>query len=684
MLDASCNIPESEKYDFLASTDAKMMLFRRTEDSRPDPFRASAGRVAGMMLALAAMASCSPPPAEVVAADTPVQSSERASHSSGTVADNGRILYEARCASCHENPADRTPARAVIEKNPPKFILEAMKGVMAPMAAGLSEDEMRSIAIYLSTTDPLSPHAIWGPSSATMPLDGPLCEGPVPPVNLTSPGQWVGWSPTKDNARNQTKAGIQAGDVPRLKVKWAFKYPGSKNGQPVVVGDRLFTTSMTGAVYALNAKTGCVYWRHDADAATRSSVSLKSMPAGSKARTALYYTDWTQSAVAIDADTGELIWKTKVEDNTGVQMTGAPTLWKDTLLVPISTGNEAFAAYDAYVCCKFIGSLVALDANTGEILWKRYTTDEKNAVYRKNAKGQDMWGPAGGSIWSAPTIDPERGLIYVATSNSHTDKYHDGADAIIAIDFETGEVVWKNQILADDNYINGCPRAANCPEKVGPDFAFGASPILHTDEAGRQLLLAGQKSGILWALDPADNGKIVWKTQLSPGSELGGIEFGPAADKDRVYVAVSDVIAPDETAKPGLYAVNVKDGSIAWSAPSPRHACRWTNVFCHPAMSQAVSMMPGVVFAGAMDGRFRAYDAGTGEVVWEFDTGGTPITTVAGQETFGGVMDGAGPTIAGGMVYVHSGYGGRQGSQKWGDNVSADGNLLIAFSVDGQ
>lgn len=606
------------------------------------------------------------------------------------LAMRGQALYEERCATCHENPPERTPGRDVIAKNSPAFILDAMKGSMAPMAVGLSEEEMRAIALYLSEDkrlpddDPLSPHAIWGPSSATMPMDGPMCEGPVPPVDLASADQWNGWSPGKDNARYQTRPGLSPADVPKLKVRWAFKYPGSKNGQATVVGERLFVTSMTGALYALNARTGCVYWRHDAEAATRSSVSLKALPAGSKAKTALYYSDWTQSAVAIDADTGDLIWKTQIEENTGVQMTGAPTLWQDILLVPISTGNEAFATNDAYVCCKFIGSLVALNANTGEILWKRYTTDEENAPYRLNAKGQEMWGPAGGSIWSAPTIDPERGLVYVSTSNSHTDKFHDGANAVIAIDIGTGEVVWKNQVWPDDNYIIGCPRAANCPEEVGPDFALGASPILHTGKDGRQLLLAGQKSGILWALDPADNGKIVWKAHLSQGSELGGIQFGPAADEDKVYVAVSDVIAPPETAKPGLTALNIHDGSVVWETPSPRNECRWSNVFCSPAMSQAVTVIPGIVFAGAMDGRFRAYDTQTGKVVWEFDTGGTLITTVLGHEVYGGVMDAAGPTVAGGMVYVHSGYGGRQGGEGWGDNHSPDGNLLIAFSVDGE
>src|SRR5690606_6297672 len=196
--------------------------------------------------------------------------------------------------------------------------------------------------------------------------------------------------------------------------------------------------------------------------------------------------------------------------------------------VPISTGNEAFATNDNYECCKFIGSLVALNAHTGEVMWKTWTTDQKNEPYRLNRNGQQMWGPAGGSIWSAPTVDAETGIVYVATSNSHTDMPHQGSNSVIAIDLQSGRKLWTNQLLADDAYIIGCPRAANCPEELGPDFALGASPILHTFEDGRQLLLAGQKSGHLHALDPLNEGEIVWQQRLSPGSALGGVEFGPA------------------------------------------------------------------------------------------------------------------------------------------------------------
>jgi polyvinyl alcohol dehydrogenase (cytochrome) len=649
--------------------------------------RSNGLRVVLASAVLGAMGACAQPPAQdAPAQDAPAQ----VAAADGAGAGQGEALYKERCATCHDNATERTPPRDVIAKNPPSFILAAMTtGLMQPMALGLSEDEMKAIALYLSpvsgargTAGDPDANAIWGPSSAEMPLDAPKCEGPGPAVDPGAADQWIGWSPTLDNARYQPRSGIAAADVPKLKVKWAFHYPGSKNGQATIVGERLFVTSMSGAVYALNAKSGCVYWRHDAGAATRSSVHVAKMPAGSKAKTALFYSDWTKSAAAVDADTGELLWKTPIEEATGVQMTGSPTLYDNILLVPISTGNEAFATNDNYECCKFIGSLVALDAISGKVLWKRYTTDQKNLPYRLNAKGQQMWGPGGGSIWSAPTIDPQRGLVYVSTSNSHTDAFHEGANSVIAMEIRTGKVVWKNQVWPDDNYIIGCPRAANCPKELGPDFALGASPILHTQANGKQLLLAGQKSGILWALDPADGGKVVWKTQLSPGSALGGIEFGPAADEAKVYVGISDVILPADKSKAGLYALDVSDGRVVWSAPTPRLPCRWKNTYCNPAISQAVTAIPGVVFAASMDGRLRAYASADGKVIWDYDTT-VEHTSVLGRPVYGGVMDGAGPTVAGGMLYVHSGYAGRQTANP-NDLSGRDGNVLMAFSVDGK
>lgn len=609
-------------------------------------------------------------------------------------APDGEALYKARCAGCHDNAQERTPTREVLAKNPPPFIVGALNnGAMAPMAEGLSAAEKTAIAAFITgaklppPSGDIDPHAIWGPSAAHLPLDAPKCETPAPPIDLKAPA-WNGWSPTPRNARYQPDPGLKASDVPRLKLKWAFNYPGSKNGQATIVGDWLFTTSMSGAVYALDTRTGCVRWRHVAEAATRSSVTVIPMNDG---RHALFFSDWTKSAVALDAATGELLWKTKIDDSHGLQMTGAPTVYDGKLFVPISSGVEAFAEYDGWECCKFRGSLVALDVATGKVLWKTYTTDVEPKIFGVNRLGRPMWGPAGGAIWSAPTIDAARGLVYVGTSNSYTDAPHDGSDAVIAMDIETGKVRWRNQLLADDNYINGCwlgngrtQPAANCPERLGPDFSIGNSPILQDLPDGRQLLVVGQKSGHVYALDPANEGRVVWSQRIGPGSALGGVEFGLATDGKRVYVGISDVIAGPE-GKPGVYALRITDGKLLWSAPSPANpTCRWKNRWCHGAVSQAVSAMPGVVFVGAYDGIFRAYDAATGKVIWSFDTGSNPIDVLGGRQAYGGVMDGGGATIAGGMVFVHTGYAGRSGESAGRDLTGAEGNVLLAFSTDGK
>jgi polyvinyl alcohol dehydrogenase (cytochrome) len=320
---------------------------------------------------------------------------------------------------------------------------------------------------------------------------------------------------------------------------------------------------------------------------------------------------------------------------------------------------------------------------TGKVLWKTYTAAKEPAPFKVNSIGRQMFGPAGGSIWSAPTIDAKRGLVYVSTSNSYTEVPHEGSDAVMAMSLATGKVEWINQVTPDDNYIIGCPRSANCPEKVGPDFSLGNSPILHTLSDGKQLIVVGQKSGAVYAMDPDKRGQTVWMRRVSPGSALGGVEFGMAADAENVYVGISDVIVRNNAGKPGLYALRIRDGADVWSFAAPRGTCRWKNNYCHPAISQAVSAIPGVVFAASMDGNFRAFSASDGKVIWQFNTAAQPYTTVLGKQADGGVMDGAGPTIVGGMVYVHSGYAGRS-TERRGDLSGREGNVLVAFSVDGK
>jgi polyvinyl alcohol dehydrogenase (cytochrome) len=576
----------------------------------------------------------------------------------------GEKVYQQKCASCHDNPTGRTPSKAAIAANPPTYIVGALTdGVMQRMAVGLSPHDVASVAAYVSARK--------DGGLATDGLEAPLCTGKPAPFSLAGP-VWNGWGNAETQGRFQPAPGITAADVPRLKLKWAFAYAGSRNGQATVAGGRVFVTSSSGAVYALNAKTGCAYWRFDVPGGSRSSITIGKL--GS--RYAAYLTGWTErTAYALDAETGKPIWKTRVSDQQEVQMTGSPVLHAGVLYVPVSSAEEAIAVDDKYECCKFRGAVAAVDAATGRKLWETFMAPEPRP-FKKNPKGVQMYGPAGAAIWGAPTIDAKRGVLYVTTGDSYTDINVDMAEAVVALDLKTGAVRWVNQLTKGDNYIIGCygtnPRA-NCPAPAGPDYDFGVAPVLQTLKTGKQVILVGQKSSQVYALDPDAKGKVIWEHRVSQGGPLGGVEFGPASDGETYYVGIADIFVPKPA--PGLYAFRIADGELLWSTPSAKLECAWKNPYCTGAISQAISAMPGVVFAGAMNGRFRAYETRTGKVIWDYDTAAAPVPTVSGKDAKGGVIDGAGPTIAGGIVYVSSGYQARSGQP---------GIVLMAFSVDGK
>ena len=583
----------------------------------------------------------------------------------------GAALYQTHCASCHDAAVERAPARSALASHTANYIEGVLRtGVMAPMAKDLDGPQIAAIAAYLAKPATAAPVA-----GASIVPEAPPCAGKPPPMTLTK-ADWNGWGASPDQQRFQPDPGLPAADAPRLKLKWAMAFGGGRNGQATVVGGRLFLTTETGTVYSLDAATGCAYWRFKADGGTRSSIIIGALPGTSApTRYAAYFADTTHAAYAIDAETGALIWKTKVDDRPVAMMTGSLALYSGRLFIPISSGEEFFAQSETYECCKFRGAVAALDAVTGKPLWKTYTTTREALPFRRNAKGVQMYGPAGAAIWSAPTIDARRGLLYVGTGDSYTDISFDTADSIMALDLKTGAVRWSRQFATDDNFIMGCEngaKRANCPTKLGPDHDFGASPILHTLPGGRQLILAGQKSSQIYALDPDRQGATVWTQRISPGGPLGGVEFGMAADRETLYAPVADIFVAG--GHPGLYAFHISDGKPLWSAPSLPAPCAWRTVFCDAALSQAISVTPGLVFAGAMNGRFRAHDSATGQVVWDYDTG-VEVPTVSGKLAPGGVMDAAGPTIAGGMVFVVSGYQGRSGRP---------GSVLLAFSVDGR
>ncbi len=587
---------------------------------------------------------------------------------SAVTSPEGAELYKQRCAACHDNPQDRVPPLFLIRRRSAEDVVMTLtSGSMKRQAAGLNAEQIRALAIHLTGKQPGPP--------IDLNMGANRCAAPPKPINLKGP-QWNGWGFDLDNSRFQPNPGIKAEDVPRLKVKWAWAHPGPMaTGQPTIIGDRLYLTVEAGMVVCLNAQTGCTYWAIQPGAAARAAVSVGPLPAGSKARYAVYFGDEKSNVHAVDADTGRPIWKTKVEDHFLSRITGAPALYRNRLYVPVSSFEETAGRDAKYECCTFRGSLVALDAYTGKVIWKSFTIQEAPKPFKKNSAGTQMYGPAGGAIWSAPTLDLKRKAIYVGTGNSYTDVESGHTDAIIAFDMETGKIKWVNQVSANDNFLVGCrqPGVGNCPDQGGPDHDFGSSPVLRALANGKQILLGGQKSGVMWAFDPDNNGKVLWQVKVGAGGALGGVEWGFAADTENVYVPVADPFT-GATRKPGLTALKIATGEQIWSVPAPPAKCSWGTTRCNNSQSAAATVIPGVVFSGTADGHLRAYSTKDGAIIWDVDTA-QPINTVNAGEARGGTLDGGGPTIANGVLYTNSGYGRL---------IGYPGNLLLAFTVDGK
>ena len=574
-------------------------------------------------------------------------------------APDGEALYKQRCASCHEGkPLPRMPSRQELAARTPESIYQAMfAGAMVPQSAGLSTEEGRAIARYIAGKE-------FGQRATSVPG---RCTGSPGPLRMADT-DWNGWGYDPANTRFQPKPGLTAVDVPNLKLKWAFAFEGDtvRSAQPAIVANRVFVGGANGAIYSLDASTGCTWWKYDAGATVRNAISIGQ--AGGK--TIAWFGDVRSTVHAVDASTGQLLWKVKVEDHPASRITGSPAFYDGRLYVPVSSIEEASAMLPTYECCKFRGSIVALDGATGRQLWKSFSVVDPPRQVGKSAGGTQLWGPAGAAIWSAPTIDVKKKVLYAATGNSYTNASIKTSDAILAFDLETGSLLWSSQVLAKDNFTMGCGRGANCPEDRGPDHDFGTSPILRDLPGGKRILICGQKSGILWGLDPDERGKVLWQTRVGAGGPLGGIEWGPTADLENAYVAVSDLTSRGPTLPGGLHAVKLTTGEKIWSTPAPELHCTAGARGCNGAQSAAVSAIPGVVFSGSIDGHFRAFLSQTGRIIWDFDTA-RDFETVNGVSGKGGSLDSAGPVIANGMVFTNSGYGMWQG---------LPGNVLLAFS----
>ncbi len=451
-------------------------------------------------------------------------------------------------------------------------------------------------------------------------------------------------------------------------MKWAFGYPGASAtyGQPTSYAGRVFVGSEDGTVYALDSATGCVWWSFKASATVKTAISVGN-EGGS-----VFFGDTNGYVYALKAADGSVLWRVHPEAHPAARITGSPLRIGNRLYVPISSGEEGASADPSYPCCTFRGSVVALDARSGKQIWKTYTIAENPKPTRISAQGVRYWGPSGAAVWSSPTADLKNHALYIATGNNYSGPSTDSSDSVIALDIETGKKLWSRQFTPKDLWNSGCvaEKKENCPEQPGDDYDFGAPPILKSLPGGLDILLLAQKSGVVYALDPKRHGKLLWRHRIGQGGPLGGVEWGGAADSHYAYFPLSDFDFSNPLARGGgVFALDLRSGKQVWHAAAPKPECAG-QFGCSPAQMAPPTLIPGVLFAGSLDGHLRAYDTRNGDVLWDFDTA-QEFHTTNGVKARGGSLNGAGPAVVSGMVYVNTGY----------TNAMA-GNVLLAFAVD--
>jgi polyvinyl alcohol dehydrogenase (cytochrome) len=623
---------------------------------------------------LPALAHAAPPPADMEAERVKAEAFTASMEAKGQVNREtlpGARLYRERCVTCHEGQVPKAPHKTFVSLMPTDAIYHALAdGIMQPQSAGLSLAQKQQVAEYL-TGEPLD-------LARQIPMP-PQC---AVEAHATGP-RLMGWGfgPRNEHYIPPAVAGLGAADVPRLKLKWALAYPGGAfraRSRPTFDQGVLYVGSQDGTVYALDAKTGCRHWTFRASAEVRTPVLVDVV--GPTARRVALFGDLNGRAYAVDATNGTLLWKLKADDHPTATITGAPVLHDGVLYVPVSSLEEA-SADPSYQCCTFRGSVVAVAADSGKVLWKSYTILKPARQRGVTTAGIKRFAPAGSPIWNSPTLDVKRGLMYVGTGNAYSAPADISSDAVVAFDLQTGKRRWVHQVVANDAWNVGCMIGnANCPTPEGPDLDIGAGTMLLAGGGakGGDLVAVGMKDGTVVAIDPDHPQGTVWKRKLGRGSIQGGVQFGMAYDGRRLYVPISDMANSRDgkhysgDIQPGLNALVPGTGEILWRNITD-DACHGRDL-CDRGILASIAAIDDVIFGGHMDGRLRAYAAATGQVLWETDTT-TEIVGVNGVKGHGGSMGGGGPVVYDGMVYVNSGYG---------LYFHLPGNVLLAYSVDGR
>ena len=592
----------------------------------------------------------------------------------GTASRPPADLYKSFCSGCHEGAVPRAPHAVRFQMIGPSTIYAALNGgVMQAQGSALSLPEKRALAEFL------------GGAKLPAPGGAPAykrCANPSFDLKRTS--RLSGWGMTLEGTRaiDAGTAKLSSSDVKQLQLKWAFAFPGASRArsQPMVAGGNIFVGSQDGTVYSLDLASGCVNWTFQAETEVRNSVSVESWKADdATAKPRLFFGDLHANAYAVDARSGALLWKTRVDPHPNAQITGAPRLYRDRLYVPLSSNEWAAAADPVYECCTFRGGVAALTIADGKIVWHSYTIPETPQSAPASGNGTARHAPAGAPVWNTPTIDVKRNRLYVGSGESYTSPAAPQSDAVLAYDLTTGKQLWWYQSVQHDAWNMACfiGGGPNCPLENGPDLDIGAPPILHTLPNGKQVLLVGHKSADIFALDPDNPTHPLWKVKYGRGGYAGGVHWGMAASATTLFAPNADTIflgTEKGEAKPGLFALDPSNGKIKWFVPAPDVCPADQRPACDRGFSPPPTVIPQVVFQPSFDGWLRAYAEADGSLLWEFNTL-RDFQTVSGEIARGGSIESVGATVADGNVLLSSGYlfGGRM-----------PGNVLLVFSKNGR
>lgn len=577
----------------------------------------------------------------------------------------GKEIFDTICSACHKGQASRAPTRSILGIIPPSSIVRALStGSMKSVGQSLSPADHIAVAEYITGRK-------YSAAAESLPAQ---CSGRFAEFDYQRPPAMQGWGFDLSNTRNVDGAvsGITSANVAKLKLKWSFKHPSAikARSQPVVAAGAIFVGSDNGSVYALDEETGCLRWSFQAKAEVRTAIVLDSWKAGDRAaKPLIYFGDLMGNLYGIRASDGSLVWSIHADDHPYSTITGSPALFGGVLFVPVSSLEEEKTTDD---CCTFRGSIIALDAPTGKKIWQSFLVDEPKLV-GKYPNGARHFGPSGVAVWNTPAVDPKRGTIYFATGDNYSLPATGMSDAVVAMDMKTGKIRWVNQVTKNDAWIVSClpPAGPTCLAPDAPDFDFGATTILATTADGRQFVIAGQKSGEVYAMDP-DTGEIEWRNRLGRGGVNAGIYFGMSVNARNVYVPIADL--PEELdyplpKNPGLFALDLKTGAMRWKQVLSDEVCKGKPEGCEPSIFSAPTISGDLIATTGADGLVRINLAQNGKLLWQYDTM-TPVRTVSGAIGRGGSL-GVGPVFSNGKMIINSGYSyGR-----------INGDLLLVFEI---